>query len=167
MVNMSEFGFDVVELARLIKLVEQRGLCELAIEEGDRKIVIRGSSFEAKSAQIVHGLPLITAGAAAGEPVAAGNNGTDVDFCDEIVEDNRIMITTPMVGVFYITPGPDQPNYVEVGDAVSVGQTIGMIEAMKVFSEVPSEYAGTVVEVVATSGALVKPGEPLLYLSVP
>ena len=163
---MSEFGFDLVEIARLIKLVEQRGLSELAIEEGDRKVVIRGSSFEGRTASVVHGLPLITGAIAGAESAHVEENTAEADAAEEIDEDNRLMITTPMVGVYYRTPGPDQPNYVEVGDEVVVGQTIGMIEAMKVFSEVPSEHAGTVVEVVAKSGSLVKPGEPLIYLSI-
>jgi acetyl-CoA carboxylase biotin carboxyl carrier protein len=69
-----------------------------------------------------------------------------------------------MGGVFYRSPSPDTAPYVEVGDRVEVGQTIGIIEAMKVFSEVPSEHAGTVLELAAKNGSLVRQGDPLIYL---
>ena len=68
------------------------------------------------------------------------------------------------MGVFYRSPSPGAPAFVEVGEPVEVGQPIGMIEAMKVFSEVLSEHAGLVKALVAENGTLVQPGDPLVTL---
>jgi acetyl-CoA carboxylase biotin carboxyl carrier protein len=69
-----------------------------------------------------------------------------------------------MVGVFYRSSGPESPPFVEIGDLVRVGQTVGLIEAMKVFSEIPCDAAGRVVAIPATNGRLVQPGEALLVI---
>ena len=69
-----------------------------------------------------------------------------------------------MVGVFYHSPSPEDPPFVLVGDIIHVGQTVGLIEAMKVYSELPSEVAGRIVEVAAPNGKLVKQGQPLYFV---
>jgi acetyl-CoA carboxylase biotin carboxyl carrier protein len=71
-------------------------------------------------------------------------------------------VLAPAMGVFYTSPSPGSPAFVQVGDTISAGQTIGLIEAMKVFNEVPSPVSGRVIEVVAESGQLVQPGDVLL-----
>jgi acetyl-CoA carboxylase biotin carboxyl carrier protein len=75
-----------------------------------------------------------------------------------------IALESPMVGVFYQSPSPDDPPFVSVGDFVRVGQPIGLIEAMKVYSEVPSEVAGRVTEMPVESGSLVQQGQPLIFV---
>ncbi len=75
-----------------------------------------------------------------------------------------IALESPMVGVFYQSPSPDDPPFVAVGDFVKVGQAIGLIEAMKVYSEVPSEVAGRVTEMPVESGKLVQQGQPLIFV---
>jgi acetyl-CoA carboxylase biotin carboxyl carrier protein len=75
-----------------------------------------------------------------------------------------VALESPMVGVFYRSPSPDDPPFVSVGDMVRVGQTVGLIEAMKVYSEVPSEVAGRVLEMPVESGKLVQQGQPLLFV---
>jgi acetyl-CoA carboxylase biotin carboxyl carrier protein len=73
-------------------------------------------------------------------------------------------ITAPMTGTFYRTPGPNEPNFIEVGQAVEIDQTVGLIEAMKIFSEIHSETAGTVMEIPAHSGQMVQPGQVLAWI---
>ena len=75
-----------------------------------------------------------------------------------------IPLPSPMVGVFYQAPSPGEPNFVEIGDRVERGQTIGLIEAMKVFNEITAEASGTVVEIPVSSGQLVETGQPLMLL---
>ena len=75
-----------------------------------------------------------------------------------------VALESPMVGVFYRSPSPEDPPFVSVGDTVRVGQTIGLIEAMKVYSEVPSETTGRVTETPVESGKLVQQGQPLIFV---
>jgi acetyl-CoA carboxylase biotin carboxyl carrier protein len=69
-----------------------------------------------------------------------------------------------MTGTFYRSPGPNDPTFIEVGQAAEAGQTIGLIEAMKIFSEIHSETAGTVMEIPAQSGQMVQPGQVLAWI---
>jgi len=139
---MTQFGFDLDEIQRLIQLVEQRGLARLEIEDEDRKIEIRGPHVS--GARVVSAPP---------KPLR-----------QVAVSDERVAVESPTVGVFYRSASPDAPPIIEAGDHVEVGQVIGMLEAMKVFSEIVSDHAGVVVDVVAKNGALVRRGEVLLYL---
>jgi len=75
-----------------------------------------------------------------------------------------VPLPSPMVGVFYQAPSPGEPSFVEIGDRVERGQTIGLIEAMKVFNEITAEASGTVVEIPAGNGQLVETGMPLILL---
>ena len=75
-----------------------------------------------------------------------------------------VALESPMVGVFYRSPSPEDPPYVNVGDTIKVGQTVGLIEAMKVYSELPSDISGRIVRLAAENGALVQQGQPLLFV---
>jgi biotin carboxyl carrier protein len=75
-------------------------------------------------------------------------------------------IRAPLVGVFYRAPAPDAPPYVEVGDWVEPGQTVGLIEAMKVFSEITTEIAGRVIAIAAGNGELVEAGQALMVVEL-
>jgi acetyl-CoA carboxylase biotin carboxyl carrier protein len=161
---MTDFELDLAEIERLIKLVESRKLNELIVEEGGVKVVVRGAGYlarESRQETRASGQdPLGLRDGAADDPDTLGSP-------DELAEeepDDRIAVTSPMVGVFYRSSGPDTAPYCEIGDRVEIGQIIGLIEAMKVFSEVPSEAAGTVVAIAASNGQLVRSGDPLLFL---
>jgi acetyl-CoA carboxylase biotin carboxyl carrier protein len=159
---MADLGFEMEEVARLIKLVESRGLTELVVEEEGRRIVIRGADYApALSRQPQR---------QAEEPALLGQPAVRAELEPlpmdaHLAVQKRITVEAPMVGVFYRAAGPDTAPYVEAGDRVEVGQVVGLLEAMKVFSEIESEYAGTVVEIVAQSGQLVKSHEALMYLA--
>lgn len=77
-------------------------------------------------------------------------------------EQRGVAVTAPMTGVFYASASPTSPSFVNVGDVISVGQVVALVEAMKVFNEVTSEVAGRVIATVATNGAVVQKGDALL-----
>ena len=77
-------------------------------------------------------------------------------------EDRTQPVSTPLTGVYYSSPSPDAPPFVNVGDIISVGQVVALVEAMKVFNEIQSEIAGRVVALPAKSGEVVQKGQPLL-----
>ena len=150
---MAEFGFELDDIKRLIRLVESRGLERLRVEEEGTVIEILGrrSPMAEQPAAIPQAESVLEVQPAESEP--------EVETIEE-----RIPIVSPVVGVYYRSPSPDSAPFVEVGDLVKVGQPVGLIEAMKVFSEVVSDHAGIVAEVVARNAALIKQGEVLLYL---
>ena len=73
-------------------------------------------------------------------------------------------VSSPMTGVFYTSSSPNTPPFVREGDTVAAGEVVGLIEAMKVFNEIVATTSGTVLSIVAHSGEVVRPGEPLLYI---
>ena len=142
-VNQSDNPDEQVKLLRgLAHVVRDESLSELSLEEG-------GVRFTLKSAA-----PGATLGLATQAPVqgaASPDNGL-------------VPIVSPMVGVFYRSPSPSDPHFVELGDHVTVGQIIGVVEAMKVFNEILSDIEGTVAEIVAENSELVETGAPLVLL---
>lgn len=154
---MSGNEIDLDQLKQLVKLVEKYGLAELSVEEGGLSIVVRGVSGPAPAPAAAQ--PVMTETLAA--PVEPEAPEAEEETADA---ENLLTIEAPMVGVFYRAPAPDEPPFVEVGDEVEVGQTIGLIEAMKVFSEIPSEVAGVVAEIPGQNGKLAQKGDPLVRL---
>lgn len=166
---------SVDDLRRLARLVEENGLSELRYAEGDLRITLRTAAFYGASAAgaappasqqaIELTAPL---DAAFPSPYAAENAAPAASAPSPshlaAGADDLIRIDAPVMGVFYRSAKPGEPSLVEVGDTVEVGQAVGLIEAMKVFSEVLSEAHGRVREIPARNGALVHPGDPLVVL---
>lgn len=75
-----------------------------------------------------------------------------------------VPVTSPMTGIFYNAPSPNAPAFVKEGEPVTAGQVVGLIEAMKVFNEIMATTSGTVIRIMAESGQLVQPGDPLVYI---
>ena len=162
---MAEFGISPEELKHLVKLVEDNGLSELRLGEGDLRITLRTAAYRASVAA-----PRMASVASAPDDPVSG------EFTDEgfeigvlpvptaAITANVLRVEAPIMGVFYRTAGPKDPPFIEVGDVLEVGQVVGVIEAMKVFSEVPSDHAGRVLDIPAKNGGLVQPGDPLVVL---
>jgi acetyl-CoA carboxylase biotin carboxyl carrier protein len=133
---------------RLLHLVDLHGLTELDVEEGGLRIRIRGEerTVAAAGAPPLAGTPLPASEAAPGP------------------ETRYHAIRSPMTGVFYRSAGPDVPPFAEPGDRVEEGQAVGLIEAMKLFSEIPADCSGRVVEILAPNGKLVSQDDPLMLL---
>jgi acetyl-CoA carboxylase biotin carboxyl carrier protein len=137
---------------RLASLLERSDLVELEVESGQTGIVLR------KPAGLA-GVTVVS-GVEAGPDAAAGGAGSAVEPAAPV--STAKAVRAPLTGVFYAAPAPGSPPYVTVGQQVSTGQVIGLIEAMKLFNEIKSDTTGRVVRVVAESGKLVKAKQPLI-----
>ena len=161
-------GFEVrpEDLRRLARLVDDNNLSELRYEDGDLRITLRTAAFFRPAAP---GSVLAPATAFAHDDSLFHEEEMPLDALPgglAAAADDLLRIEAPVMGVFYRSPAPSEPHFVEVGDAIEVGQIIGMIEAMKVFSEIPAEVAGIVREMPARNGALVQPGDPLILVEL-
>ncbi len=142
-----EGGDPVVSRVRaLLQLAAQYSVAELSIEAGDFKLSLRTHPGNTPTLQA----PPV-------DPV------TDLTPA-EVTADDEHVITAPMIGTFYGAPAPGEPPFVNVGDVVEVGQTVAIIEAMKIMNEIQSDIAGTVVEVLARNGHGVEFGQPLFRI---
>jgi acetyl-CoA carboxylase biotin carboxyl carrier protein len=153
---------DLQQVKQLVTLVEKYGLAELAIEEDGVSITVKGISAPVAPPSVILPTHAPEPGMAAAYEEPSEPEMVEVEAEAEM--ENVVTIEAPMVGVFYRSPSPDAPAFVDVGDEVEVGQTVGLIEAMKVFSEIPSEVAGVIAEVPGANGKLVRQGEPLVRI---
>ena len=145
--RVSDFPIAPDDLRRLAKLVEQHNLAELRYEEGPLRVTLRTTLPATASAPVLTAAPLAAPEATAAPTVPTG-----------------IPIEAPIMGIFYRSPAPGSASFVEIGDTVEKDQPIGMIEAMKVFSEVLADRAGKVAAIPAENGKLVHPGDALILL---
>ena len=129
---------DVKDLKTLIKMVTETDITEFEMENADEKIVIKRGT----AGQIIH----MTAPASMAAPAA---------------DDKYETITSPIVGTFYRKSSPEAPAYVEVGSVVEKGQTVCLVEAMKLFNEIEADFKCRIVEIVKNDAAPVEFGEPL------
>jgi len=95
---------------------------------------------------------------------AAPTEMEEYDAPAEPVAPKGTPITSPMTGIFYSAASPSTPPFVKVGDSVTAGQVVGLIEAMKVYSDIVSPLSGTVLSIAASNGQVVQPGEPLVFI---
>jgi acetyl-CoA carboxylase biotin carboxyl carrier protein len=139
---------------RLAALLDRSDLTELEVEAGETALVLRKP---AAIALPVAATPALEAGAGALAPSAVAQS--PVTAAEPAA---RPAVRAPLTGIFYASPSPGSPPYVQVGGEVAVGQIIGLIEAMKLFNEIKSDLAGRVVRLVAENGQLVKAKQPLI-----
>ncbi len=137
---------------RLGSLLERTDLVELEVEAGDTGIVLRK---HAALAPAVAGPGTVQIA-----EVPAGSAATP--GADAIPSSSSKFVKAPLTGIFYAASSPTSPPYVSPGQHITVGQVIGLIEAMKLFNEIKSDQAGRVVRVVAETGKLVKAKQPLI-----
>jgi len=148
----------LAELRQLIRLVQRTGIGELEVSSGDRTVRIAAQSH----LPVNVGFSPAAAFAPAQERPAAAAEGTVAS--DRQVTENLAAITSPMVGTFYRAPAPDADPYVESGDLVEVGQTVCIIEAMKLMNEIESEHRGRVVKVLVENAQPVEFGQKLFLI---
>lgn len=140
---------------RLAAVLERGDLAELEVGAGETTIIVRSTSTVERAAAAPAPAPAADGSVPGQVPAAAAGTAP-------AAAPSRPAVSAPLTGIFYSAPSPGATPYVSVGDYVSVGQIIGLIEAMKLFNEIKSDLAGRVVRVCADSGQLVKAKAPLI-----
>ena len=148
---------DIRKIKKLIELLEESNLTEIEIVEGEESVrLIRGGPFQAMPAAVPE--QLITA------PPAVAPVATEpvVDEADKVPDGEPVL--APMVGTFYAASGPEAQPFVTMGQTVGVGDTLCIIEAMKMFNQIEADVSGTVVAILVENGQPVEYDQPLFII---
>ncbi len=155
---------DIKEIQNLIKFVAKSGASEVKLEMEDVKITIKTGS-EKTETTIVQAAPMAPVQQVAAPIAAAPVVEASAPAAKKSNEDsNYITIKSPIIGTFYRKPAPDKPNFAEVGTVVKVGDTVCVIEAMKLFNEIESEISGKIVKVLVDDSSPVEFDQPLFLV---
>jgi acetyl-CoA carboxylase biotin carboxyl carrier protein len=151
---------DLRKLKKLIDLVQDSGIAELEITEGEEKVRI--TSVMAGHQTVYASMPQMPAPgmAAPAAPAAAPATAQAA----EPAQPEGNVVKSPMVGTFYRSPSPNAKAFVEVGQSVKVGDTLCIIEAMKLMNEIESDVAGVVKDILIENGQPVEYGQPLFII---
>ncbi|MBP3925204.1 acetyl-CoA carboxylase biotin carboxyl carrier protein [bacterium] len=147
-------NFDVEYIEKLAKIITDASLTEISIEDGDQAITLRK---DLPPVSAVAAAPVVSAPAAVQASPAAPAQAPA-----ETHKGNAI--TSPMVGTFYSAPSPDAEPFVKVGQDISKGTKVCIIEAMKLMNEIESEFAGKITEICVADGQPVEFGQVLMYV---
>ncbi len=157
---------DFKQIQELIKIINKSNIGELSIEDDSFKITIKQKE---EKAQVVNYQPApsnypqpFSAPANTNPPPPPASN-TNIET-PSTKADNFITIKSPMIGTFYRRPSPDKPIFAEVGDEITVGKVVCIIEAMKLFNEIESEVSGKIVKVLVEDSSPVEYDQPLFLV---
>lgn len=149
---------DLRKLKKLIDLVEESGIAEIEVTEGEEKVRITRTTAAAAP---VYAAPAPAAAAPVAAPAAPA---AAAPAAAPAARDLSNAQKSPMVGTFYRAPGPNATAFVEVGQQVKAGDTLCIIEAMKLMNEIEAEKSGVVKEILVENGTPVEYGEPLFII---
>ncbi len=161
---------DIKEIQSLIRFVAKSGASEVSLEMEDVKITIKTTPESTASSEmaVVHQVPVAQPTAAAMMPaVAAAAPAVPVANAATAAQDDDskyTVIKSPIIGTFYRKPSPDKPNFVEIGSSVKVGDTLCVIEAMKLFNDIESEVSGKIVKILVEDSSPVEFDQPLFLV---
>ncbi|MDP5077537.1 MAG: acetyl-CoA carboxylase biotin carboxyl carrier protein [Nonlabens sp.] len=152
---------DIKEIQNLIKFVAKSGASEVKLEMDDIKITIKTGGDDvvtyAQPAPVMMQQAPAQAAPQAAAPAAAAPVAP-------VENNNYITVKSPIIGTFYRKPAPDKPLFCEVGDSIKVGDTLCIIEAMKLFNEIESEVSGTIVKILVDDSSPVEFDQPLFLV---
>ncbi len=155
----------LTEIQDLIKFVSKSGVSEVELETKEIKIVIRTPKSAVpvmvQPAQVVQAAPVAAAPAAVAAPAAPVDKMPAAPTTDE---SKYVTIKSPMIGTFYRSPGPDKSAFVNVGDDITPGKPVCIIEAMKLFNEIESDVKGKIVKVLVNDASPVEYDQPLFLV---
>jgi acetyl-CoA carboxylase biotin carboxyl carrier protein len=162
---------DIKEIQSLIRFVAKSGASEVSLEMEDVKITIKTTPESTASSEVVvHQMPVaghtVMAPPVAAPPAqaAAPVAPTAEAPAAETDESKYTVIKSPIIGTFYRKPAPDKPNFVEVGSQVNTGDTLCVIEAMKLFNDIESEVSGKIVKILVEDSSPVEFDQPLFLV---
>ena len=145
------------EIQQLIRLAQDSGVAELEVQRGENRVRIR---LAGAITEVVAAVPATMVAAPAATSPASAPAVSD----DPLTDPSVIIIKSPIVGTFYDAPSPDAAPFIKVGETVSVGKVLCIIESMKLMNEIESEYSGTIVAKLVSSTKPVEYGEALFAL---
>ncbi len=153
---------DIKQIQELVKLINKTSIGEITIEEDGRKITIKQKkdpvqNIVATSTQSFAQQPSAAAAAPAAAVPAAPK-------AEAVKEDNLITVKSPMIGTFYRQAGPGKPLFASVGDDITPGKVVCIIEAMKLFNEIESEVKGRIVKILVDDASPVEYDQPLFLV---
>ncbi|MCZ8063963.1 acetyl-CoA carboxylase biotin carboxyl carrier protein [Silanimonas sp.] len=163
---------DLRKIKALIDLLEKSNLTEIEIKEGEESVRLSRASRAAPMPTYVQAAPaehapapapVAHAAPAAGKAPAAEHASESHGKPGKDVPDGHT-IRSPMVGTFYASPNPDAPSFVKVGQTVKAGDTLGIIEAMKMFNPIEADVSGTVRAILVKSGQPIEFDEPMFVI---
>lgn len=161
---------DFKQIQELIKMINKSNIGEVTIEEKGFKLTIKQKEEPVQNviAAPVHTAPMMTA-MHQQAPIAQGAANATAPAADkpkaaDTVADNLITIKSPMIGTFYRSSAPGKPSFIEIGDDVTPGKVVCIIEAMKLFNEIESEVKGRIVKVLVEDASPVEYDQPLFLV---
>jgi acetyl-CoA carboxylase biotin carboxyl carrier protein len=150
---------DIRKVKKLIELLEESGIAEIEIHEGEESVRIsRGGS--APLPQTMVNVPPVDASSSLKTQLSTNENSSSGDYSDE-----GEVITAPMVGIFYSSPSPGQPPFVNKGQNIKTGDVLCIIEAMKIMNQIEADIGGKLVRILVENGDPVEYGQPLFVIN--
>jgi len=151
---------DISQIRKLIRLIEHSDVTEIEVTEGEQTVrICRGSSAAQAPVQYAQAAPVAAA------PAPAPTTPTPAATAAEDTGDAAHTVTSPMVGTYYGAPSPESEPFITVGSKVKKGDTLCIIEAMKLMNEIEAEYAGTVDAILVENATPLEYGQPLFVIT--
>ncbi len=163
---------DIQKIRELADLATEKNLAEIQVTDGEKSVTIKTISEAATAPQVIYNTPPAAASAAGiSASVARESAVEDAEFRSASADSgvtaaNMHTVTSPMVGTFYRSPSPDSAPFVDVGLQVTSGQTLCIIEAMKLMNELESEVSGKIAKILVENGQPVEFGQPLMVIEM-
>lgn len=160
---------DMRKIRKLIELLQETGIAEIEIKEGEESVRISRESTRAPQAMQAMPMQYImqaenNAPRAAQAPAHQPSQAQEFPVAAAAVDNNKHSVKAPMVGTVYLSPSPGAKKFIEVGQTVKVGDTLCLIEAMKMFNQIEADKAGTVTAILVDSGVPVEFNQPLVVI---
>lgn len=153
------------ELRELLTAIAQTDITEMILKSEDFELTVRKGTTSALP-PVELSIPVVPIQTTpVSPPLSAKIEPTPSEPIPSSVDKKWVAVTSPMVGTFYRAPGPDEPSFVETSDRIRTGQTVCIIEAMKLMNEIEAEVAGQIMEIVVDNGEPVEYGQTLMWVN--